>query len=512
MCHARTLAHTIAMTLAATTVSPATAQSGRVPDAEISRAVDSLASRAVSSGLAPALGVAVVRDGRTIFVKGYGDADRTRGIPVQANTLWYIASTSKSFTGFAASLLAHEGVLDLDAPIAKVVPKARWHADVRSEQLTLKHFLSHTHHLDDGAIVTSAAFTGAMPEAQWPALLRFSAPTGNTDQVYSNLGYNVAAMAIDAVQPEGWRRFMEQRMFTPLGMRNTFVRVSGLARDRIAMPHDFLADGSQPTMPFLKTDATMNSAGGHLATLTDLARWVTVQLDSGVLDGQRIFPKEAVVRSQTQIAPQTRQQAKRFGPFDRAGWSAGWDIGAYEGERMVSRFGSYSTTRSHLSMLPGRRIGVVAMTTGRVASAATDVVAALAYDLDAGRPDARARGAARLDTLIAQLTSARRQVARSDSVRASRQRPMDRPLTDFAGAYEHDGLGRITFVVRNARLHWTWGVLSGVAEVFDAAKRSMRIELSASGYVLEFDFPEQGVARALTADGARFGRVQARGR
>lgn len=503
-CRARFLAVTLLSVMPLT--SPA--QPVRPSSDEVARAVDSLARRIVATGLAPALGVAVVMDGRTILSMGYGEADRTRGIPVTPNTLWYIASTSKSFTGFAVTLLAGEGALDLEAPITRVLPRAQWHPDVNADALTLRRFLSHAHHLTDGVIVMSAAFTGAMPETAWPGLLRYSAPAGHSDLVYSNFGYNVAAMAIDAVRPEGWRRFMAQRMFAPLGMQQTFARVSGLDRDRIAMPHDLRADGSQPTMPVVKTDATMNSAGGHLATLDDLARWVTVQLDSGMLEGRRVFPKAAVVQSQTQITAQTRDRSKQFAFFDRAGWSAGWDIGTYEGERMVSRFGSYSSTRSHLSMLPGRRIGVVALTTGRVASLATDIVAAYAYDLEAGRPDAEARVATRLDTLRAQVARAPRQVAQSDSVRASRQRPMDRALADFAGTYRNDGLGTITFRLDANRLHWDWGALRGEAELFDAAKHALRIELAGSGYVGEFEFPERGPARSVQLDGMRFSRVK----
>ena len=56
-------------------------------------------------------------DGRTIYSKSHGMADVTAGVPADDRTLWYIASTSKSFTGFGVALLAHKGVLRLDAPI-----------------------------------------------------------------------------------------------------------------------------------------------------------------------------------------------------------------------------------------------------------------------------------------------------------------------------------------------------------------------------------------------------------
>ena len=317
------------------------AQTSR-PDAQtIARAVDSLASRSVAEGLAPALGVAVTIHGRTIYSKSFGMADVTAGIPANDRTLWYIASTSKSFTGFGVALLAHQRALRMDAPIRSLLPKVRWHPAVQADSLTLAHFLSHTHRVADNAVVTSAAFTGAIPESRWPSLIMLAERMPTGDLVYSNFGYNVAAMVIDEIRPEGWRKYLDRQILAPVGMRETYARVSGIDAQRIAMPHRFRADGRYVTEPFFKTDATMNSAGGHLATLADLARWTIVQMDSGMIDGRRVFPREAVALSQRLIAKHTRDQSRRFAFFDREGWGAGWDIGSYEGERMVSRFGSF---------------------------------------------------------------------------------------------------------------------------------------------------------------------------
>ncbi len=127
-------------------------------------------------------------------------------------------------------------------------------------------------------------------------------------------------------------------------------------------------------------------------------------------------------------------------------------------------------------MLPARRIGVVAMTTGRLAS------------------------------IIAQRAGVLREIARGDSVRASRQRPLGRPLADFAGTYRHDGAGALQFRVEGKRLHWQWGVLRGVAELFDTSRNAMRIELAGTGYVVEFECPPQGKAIALKTSGMRLVR------
>ena len=483
------------------------AQGPRPSAVAVASAVDSLAARIVTMGMAPAIGVAVVMDGKTILARSHGFADASRGIRADDRTLWYIASTSKSFTGFATSLLADEGVIRFDAPITSLLRRARWHADARPDTLTLARFLSHTHGLDGtGAVVMNAAFTGAIPEARWPELLVWSAPTGSADLVYSNLGYNVAAMVIDAVRPEGWRRFLEQRVYAPAGLRDTYARVSGL-EVRIAKPHILDASGQWATTTFFKTDATMNSAGGHVSTLHDLARWAIVQMDSGRIDGRQVFPQRAVASSHRMLAPHTRPNAMRFAFFDRQGWAAGWDIGAYEGEPMVSRFGSYHTTRSHLSFLPRRRIGVVVETTGSTASTATDIIAAFAYDLEAGRPDARARVEERLRGSIDRLNAARRQAVVEDSVqRAGLPRLSSTELATFAGRYTHPGYGDIVFRVRDGGLHYKWGALYGPVDVADATSRRLQLNIAGSRTAVTFDDSRGGPAASARLQGITFTR------
>jgi len=489
------------------TVTPAEAQPRATDATTIARLVDSLVSRAMADRLAPALGVAITMDGRTIYSRALGMADVTAGIPANDRTLWYIASTSKSFTGFAVALLADRGALRLDAPIMSLLPGVAWNPEVHADSLTLANFLSHTHHINDNAVVMTAAFTGEIPEDKWPSLIALAGREPNNDLIYSNFGYNVAAMVIDRLRPEGWRPFLERNVFLPAGMRETYSRVSGIDPRRIAKPHGIDANGRYYTEPFFKTDRTMNSAGGQIATLHDLARWTIVQMDSGRIDSKQVFPANAVALSHRLIAKQTREPAKRFAYFDREGWGAGWDVGSYNGEPMVSRFGSYGNTRSHLSFLPNRRIGAVVMSTGGP-SVLTDVIAAYAYDLEAGRSYATDSANARLSALKHRLAGADRARATQDSIRAARQaHPLRHPLANFAGTYEAPGYGRIVFAERDGKLDYRWGALYGPVEVFDASKDQMRIEIVGSGNVVSFIFPQTGPASSLSLQGVTFTRV-----
>jgi CubicO group peptidase (beta-lactamase class C family) len=487
------------------TISKTSAQPRGADAKTIARLVDSLASSAMADRLAPGLGVAVTMDGRIIYSRAFGMADVSAGIPADDRTLWYLASTTKSFTGFGLSLLADRGQLKFDAPITSLLPRVSWNPDVKADSLTLAHFLSHTHRVNDQA-VSAASTTGATPETQWPSLLSLAGRQQSSDLVYTNFGYYVGAMVIDRLRPEGWRAFLEKEVFLPVGMRDTHNRLSAVDPKRVAKPHSVDTRGNYVTERFEKTDRTMHSAGGHVSTLRDLARWTIVQMDSGRIDGKRVFPASAVTRSHTLLAKQTRDQAKRFAWFDREGWGAGWDVGTYNGERMVSRFGSFSSTRSHLSFLPNRRTGVVVMSGG--GSIITDIIAAFVYDLEAGRGYARDSAEARLKQYRQGFAGAGANRARNDSVRAARQAvQLKHPISLFAGTYEAPNYGRIILTERAGKLDFRWGDLSGPVEIFDATKDQLRIEITGSGTVMTFTFPETGPATEVAVQGLKFTRV-----
>ena len=480
-------------------------QPTRPSPAKIADAVDAMASRALKLGILSGVGVAITMDGRIAYARAFGWADASARIAANNDTLWYIASTSKSFTGFAVALLAHRGALRIDAPIATVLPQALWHPSVRSQSLTLAHFLSHTHDLDDRAIVMSAAYTGEISEREWPLLLAKAERKPVHALEYGNLGYNVAAMAIDAVRPEGWRRFLEEAVYQPAGLRNTFARVSGLDDRRIAKPHSLRGDATYRTETFLKTDATMNSAGGHLSTIRDLARWTIVQMDGGRIDGRQVFAAQAVALSHQLLARHTSDQARRFAYFDREGWGAGWDLGSYEGEPMIGRFGGYHSFRSHLSFLPRRRIGVVAVANGGLGSAFTSLLAAYVYDLEAGRSSALARANARMAELEANLRRAVTE-AGDEAEELLRQRAtLSAADADrLVGRYHEAEFGTIVIEQQNDRLIYRWGAMRGDVRAVDLVHWTARLDIAGTETRMEINHSQLGEITGVSIQGQSF--------
>jgi CubicO group peptidase (beta-lactamase class C family) len=302
-------------------------------------------------------------------------------------------------------------------------------------------------------------------------------------------------MVIAAKRPEGWKAYLERNVFAPAGLHDIHHRVTGIPAHRIAKAHALEPDGSYRTLPFLKRDLTMNAAGGHVGSIRHLARWTILHMDEGKLDGRQIFPARVIRRSHEILG---RQNA-RFAFFQRDGWGFGWDIGSYEGEPMVSRFGSYTGFRSHLSMLPERRVGVVAQVTSTPGWPLTDIIAAYVYDLFMGRADADTRGQTRLDSLAAQLKARRARL--TSAVRATRTPP--RPMSEYTGRYEDAGLGRIEIVPDENALRLRWGVLDLPLEVRDAEKHVFVTVGFGGVSPIQFGFDGAGPARSLDVEGRR---------
>lgn len=466
------------------------------------RAIDAFVERTFAAGATAGLGVGVVVDGRLVYQRALGFADATRRVPATDSTLWYLASTSKSFTGFAIAMLEHDGVVDLSAPITTLLPRARWHADARPAELTLANFLAHTHGIESGPLVLSAAFTGVFGDDQYGELLQWSPPLPSRELSYSNIGYNVASMVIDAKRREGWKAYQARALFAPAGMHDTHSSFARVRRERIAHSHTVGSDGTFTSAPFLKVDATLNAAGGHLSTIADLARWTIVQMDSGRLDGRQVFPARAVARAQEMLGARD----SRFAGFERKGWGMGWDLGTYLGERMVSRFGGYTGLRSHLGFLPAHRVGVVAQVNTSGASVVTDMVAAYVYERLLGRGNADSVG----DDRIRQLREsvARQKERAQQAERAAANAPaFARALSAYAGRYDHPAYGTIEMAVRGDSLRMTWGALSGAVTVADASQERVNLAFP-GGLRAQFVFEGSERAIALMVNGARLQRLR----
>lgn len=460
--------------------------------------LSALVRDALATEMTPGAAVAVVQGGRIHFEDAAGIADLETGRPVDLETAFYIASTSKALTALAAASLAERGRLDLDAPLSRALPGARFHDGIAPDSIQVIDLLTHTHGIDGmGPVSLRVAFTGEYTNAQLLELLGAHRPArqGRAFQ-YSNLGYDLIGLILSPSVERGWTQVVEEEVLRPLGMISTTSHPGRIPADRIALPHEMGPHGPE-RVQLAKEDRNMGPAGGHFSTARDLAKLVIAELNEGRMDGVQAIPARAVARTQRLHALQDRD----FAYYHRHGWGLGWDIGMYEGDTLLHRFGGFAGYRSHVSFMPRRGIGVVVLMNGGDAAAAViDVVAAGIYDAVLERPDASERTASRL----AQARSAREElhsaVAEDRAKRAARRQPLPRPRSDYAGRYTNPLFGTIELRAVPEGLEARFGAAKGEAEIYDAAKDQFRVELIGRAGVLTVRFPSDGAGPARAVD------------
>jgi CubicO group peptidase (beta-lactamase class C family) len=447
------------------------------------------------------MAIAVVRDTQVVFAKGYGWADVEARRPVTPQTIFYIASTTKSFTGLAAAMLDEQGRLDLDAPLSRYLPTARLQAPLNADSITMRSLLSHTHGIDgDGPIVFRTAYSGEHTNDQLLSLLAAHPPakTGR-DYVYGNIGYNVAALAMDVTLKESWREVLQRMIFQPLGMTSTSAYVSRFPRERLAQPYRWEPTGFQRA-PYNKGDPNMQAAGGLVSTVSDMARWLEAHINNGVVDGRRVFSATAIEETHRRQATFSRET----GGLVLSGYGLGWQIARLGADTILSHGGGFLGFSTHMSFMLQRRIGVVVMANENgLGNALTNFAARAVYrQLITGERIS----ADSLASVRAQADEGRGRVAADRARRAARPQTLPHPLETYAGTYENEHYGRVVLSVVNGKLEARAGQAWSPVEVFDGAKNALRIELTGSGEVARFTI-ENGRAVSFEMGGITFRRV-----
>ena len=472
--------------------------------ADFGAGLERFVEAAMALDASPGMAVAVVVGDETLYLGGFGYADLEARRPVDEETVFYIASSTKSFTGLMAAILHGRGELDLDASLGRYLPRARLGGDLDPAKITLRDLLTHTHGVENsGPITFRLAYSGEHTHDQLVELLSAHGAAENGREFeYGNIGYNIATLATDEALGAHWKDLLDREIFDPLGMRSTSGYVSRFPEDRRAMPYGPEPEGWR-RLPYAKGDSNMQSAGGLVTTAADAAKWLRAQINEGRLGTEQVLDADAIAASHVPYA----EQDASSGSFHRTGYGLGWNTGTYDGEPFVHHFGGFSGFHSHISFMPERDIGV-AIFLNTSAAPLADMVARYIYDTLRGLPDVEPRFAAELDDATGLVARMRQNIKADRDRRAARPQDLPYPLEAYAGAFENDALGRLEFRIIDGRLEATIGRLWSAVEVFDNERNMLRVELTGGGSVVPFLF-EEGEEHAVAVQWMRqrFDRV-----
>jgi CubicO group peptidase (beta-lactamase class C family) len=360
--------HTLrAALLVCSAAGSAVAQRG-APAPALPRDFDAYVTQALQQFHVPGLAIAVVKDGRTIFAKGYGVRRLGDPTPVDAHTLFQIASNSKAFTDAVIATLADSGRIAWDDPVQKYLPWFQLADPWVTREFTIRDLVTHRSGLGLGA-GDLVWYHSDYSSEEVVRHLRAAAPVTSfrSSYAYDNVLYLAAGLVIESVTGKPWSQNIRERIFTPLGMNEATTAIGDLARPGAdaATPHGW-ADGRLQIVPRDTVDNIL-AAGGIIANVTDLAKWMTVQLDSGRTAGGRLWSaREAreMWSPQTILTVGTPPPALAALRANFAAYGLGWFLRDYRGRKIVSHTGGLSGMTSQTTLVPDEHLGIVILTNG----------------------------------------------------------------------------------------------------------------------------------------------------
>ncbi|MEO8448175.1 MAG: serine hydrolase domain-containing protein [Gemmatimonadota bacterium] len=318
-----------------------------------------------SSGT-PGLAVGVWKDGKVVYARGFGVLALGGGRPVTPQTVFHMASISKTFVAMGVLQLMEQGKVKLDDPVTKYVPYFQL-KDPRYKIITVRQVLSHTAGMPD---VTD--YLWYKPEYDDKALERYIRGLKDSTLIaapgekwqYSNIGFELLADLIATVSGEPFEIYVQRHILTPAGMRHSTFLMTDVDSANLATGHLQGNKGQEQSAYYPYNRRHAGSSTLH-SNVDDMLRWGAINIGRGTLDGKKILePATYDLAWKPQIDLTAlylgfMKQMKMDLPIRKVEMGLGWLLMDYNGHRVVNHDGSDRGFRSTLFISPDRHTALV---------------------------------------------------------------------------------------------------------------------------------------------------------
>ncbi len=295
--------------------------------------------------------LSVVKDGALLLSSGYGYADVDAEILASANdTLFGIASISKTFMAIAVMTLVENGTLDLDEDINNYLESFQIPLIEGSDPITLAHLMSHTAGFEESLDPVFYSSYSSMPamrdflQVNMPAQVH---PVGYI-QSYSNLGASLAGLVVQEVTGISYEEYLEQSVLTPLGLDSTTAYQQVPSSIDAEFSHGYSYFGGT-FIEKLHYYCVVPPTGGMASTAEDMAQFMIMLLNEGNYDGDQFLETETVLE----------MQAEQFkGHPDLNGVGYGLYTTKNNNQSLVYHTGGMPTFSSIMALIPEHEVGI----------------------------------------------------------------------------------------------------------------------------------------------------------
>jgi CubicO group peptidase (beta-lactamase class C family) len=426
-----------------------TGEKPKALDDQILSQFDAYIRDAMQRASVPGAEVAVIQDGKVVYMKAFGVRTLGKPDPVTTDTLMMIGSTTKAMTTMMMASLVDSGKLGWDTPAVQLYPSFAVADPSLTARITIRNLVCNCSGVPrkDVELVFQGGQISAKDVVSSLQSYQFYTPFGEAFQ-YSNQmvatgGYIAAIAGSGDPNPDhlqaNYETMMQTRIFDPIGMTNsTFSTEKATASGNYALPHGADLTGHYQPLPLVDEMFTKpgEPAGGEWSNIKDMSRYLITQMNQGVTpDGNRIVSAENLNVTWT---PQVQTSAT-------AGYALGWDVSHFEGLRVIEHSGGTTGFATFVSFLPEAGLGVVVLSNNRPdGDAFVPAVAIRLYEL--------AYGMAGLHENTFDYSLAKQKKA-FEAQTAMLQPKLDpAKVAPFLGRYQNDALGDITLAMQGDQL------------------------------------------------------------
>ena len=343
---------------------PNAAVANPLPDNAVGNAVgrlDGLVSDMMSRTKIPGLAVAVVQGGEVKYAKGFGVTDVSTRAKVNADTVFQLASVSKSVGSTVIAKLVTDKVVGWDTPVATNYPGFALSNPYVTSNVTIADMYAHRSGLPEhaGDKIEDLGYNREQVISRLSAM-----PLSPFRITYDYTNFGLTAAATSAANKAGadWATLSQNEIYGPLGMSRTSSRYSDFAgRDNRAVGH-IKSNGQWVVSPYPRQPDAQSPAGGVSSSVNDMAHWMSMVLAGGTTSsGQRIVDADALTPA---LTPQI-VSSPAAAPDDRAGfYGYGFNSSVTEaGRTQFSHSGAFASgAGTTFLMIPSADLGIVALT------------------------------------------------------------------------------------------------------------------------------------------------------
>ena len=324
--------------------------------------------KAMAQWQVPGLAVAIVKDGKVVFARGYGVRELGKPGKVDADTLFTIGSVSKQFTVAALGTLVSSGKLTWDAPVTDYLKNFQLGSAYVTHNIMLSDLLSHRSGYCDPLWMW---YTSDDTAANVIRRLRYQKPDYGfrAHFCYNNTMYLAASLFIPAITGESWNHYVMQHLFTPLGMMRTDTTEAAVeAATNAALPHAKIDGRVRVIRRYWANNMDVfASVGGINSSVDDMSHWLEMLLADGKYHGKTVLDPAVIHAMETphMLIPahdwiggwmRTQTPDSHFYAY-----GYGFMLQDYGKYKVVWHAGDINGMASAMALVPSEHLGVVAL-------------------------------------------------------------------------------------------------------------------------------------------------------